>query len=416
MKSLFTGMLAAVLLTGLPAAVLSDWTENFDSYAPGPLPPQSDWEPWDGDAGAANFNVVADEFLSDPYSLEINGVDDAVHQYTGYAEGEWIYTAWQFIPSDAAGEATYFILMNTYVVGTHNNPDWSVQIACDPAANTVTDEHSLGTTSLLKDEWVEIRVEINLTTDTRTVYYNNVSLGELSWTGAASPGGALNIAAVDLWGNSTTYNVYYDDMSLMPAGPPPTNTPIPPTDTPLPPTATVPTGAPTNTPVPPTETSTPTETPIPPTDTPVIPTDTPVPPTDTPVPPTDTPVPPTDTPSGCDTTGVTIEMPSNFYQPGDECYCNAIVCNAEGTTLDGYPMFVILDVYGLLFFAPSFGDFDYYSETYEEDETIIQVLPSFTWPEGAGSASGILWYGAMTNPEITDLFGEFSMFTFGWGT
>lgn len=169
---------------------------------------------------------------------------------------------------------------------------------------------------------------------------------------------------------------------------------------------------PTRTPTPPTG-PTKTPTPIPPTWTPTTgPTDVP---TNTPVIPTDTPIPPTDTPAGCDTTGVTIYMPSNFFRPGDLCYCDAIVCNAEGSTLVGYPLFVILDVFGSYFFAPSFGDFDYYMMNFPPDETFVTVLPEFNWPEGAGSANGIIWYGAMTNPEMSALFGELGMFTFGWG-
>jgi YVTN family beta-propeller protein len=213
--------------------------------------------------------------------------------------------------------------------------------------------------------------------------------------------------------------------------PGPTNTPGPPTETPLPTETSPPTSTspPTDTPPPPTDTPVnPTATPVPPTDTPAPtntsiptftsppPTDTPVPPTDTPVVPTDTPVPPTNTPAECTTTGVTIFMPSDYYQPGDSCYCDASVCNAEGSSLNGYPLFVILDVYGFYNFAPSFSDYDYFDQSFPTGETIVNVLPAFTWPQNAGTASGINWYSAMTNPGITDLFGELGMFTFGWGS
>ncbi|MBN1355810.1 hypothetical protein JXA40_06010, partial [bacterium] len=191
---------------------------------------------------------------------------------------------------------------------------------------------------------------------------------------------------------------------------PPTHTPMPPTDTPLPPTPTVPTGAPTNTPVPPTNT------PVPPTDTPPVPpTDTPpVPPTDTPpVPPTDTPVEPTSTPD-CTVLGCEVDMPKNDFTGGDECYCDVYVCNPGSETYPQIPVFVILDVYGLYFFAPSFGEFDYYLKDITPGKMTINVLPSFTWPSGVGSASGILWYAAMTDAGITALFGELGIFSFGW--
>jgi hypothetical protein len=177
-----------------------------------------------------------------------------------------------------------------------------------------------------------------------------------------------------------------------PAGEP-TDTPVVPTNTPPPPTPTVPTGAPTNTAPPPT-------------DTPVVPTDTPVVPTDTPVAPTETPL--------CDTLGVNIEMPLEDYGPGDSCYTDVTICNPGTETYEDVPVFVILDVYGLYFFAPSFSDFDYYTRDVTPGLVVINVLPTFTWPPGAGTAAGINWYAAMTNAAITELFGEMDIFTFGW--
>jgi Subtilase family/Fervidolysin N-terminal prodomain len=200
---------------------------------------------------------------------------------------------------------------------------------------------------------------------------------------------------------------------------PPTDTPVPPTDTPIPPTETpVP---PTDTPVPPTDTPVPpTDTPVPPTDTPVSPTDTPVPPTDTPVPPTDTPVPPTDTPvpptstPECVILGCEVYMPSMDFTQGDSCYCDVTICNPGSETYESVPVFVILDVYGSYFFAPSFSDFDYYTQTVYPGKSMINVIPAFSWPGNVGSATNIMWYAAMTDSAITQLFGELGMFTFGW--
>ncbi|MBN1355090.1 hypothetical protein JXA40_02355 [bacterium] len=188
-----------------------------------------------------------------------------------------------------------------------------------------------------------------------------------------------------------------------------------------PPTAT-PTGTPTMTP---TVGSTQTAT-----NTPVLPTGTPIPPTntpeDTPKPPTNTPAEPSSTPAQTPTesptadyqaTGVTIVMPSDMYHRGDLCYCRVTVCNRTGSVISDHPLFVILDIYGSFFFAPSFSDYDnYLTDFFEfpEGETVVEVIPAFTWPEGSGTASGILWYAAMTDPAITRLFGEMDTWEFGW--
>ncbi|MBN1878785.1 hypothetical protein JW823_01625 [bacterium] len=182
------------------------------------------------------------------------------------------------------------------------------------------------------------------------------------------------------------------------ATPSPTSSP---TSTPTP----SPTGSGTITPPP---TATPTWTPT------IHPTVTPTQPTATPTDPTDTPTPPDE----CTTTGVTIDMPSQMFEAGDTCWCRALVCNAGAEPLNGYPLFVILDVYGQLYWAPSFNSvFDNYLMLYPEftvGVTTVQVLPEFSWPTNTGSVSGILWYGALTNPQITDIYGDFSVFSFGW--
>ncbi|GEM_PF-4512821 len=167
-----------------------------------------------------------------------------------------------------------------------------------------------------------------------------------------------------------------------------------------------------------TPSSTPTFTPTyPPTPTP------PPPPTNTPTPttipgsPTNTQLPasPTAEPTaGCSLLGCVINMPSNDFGSGDECYCNVTACNTDSYTYTDIPVFVVLDVAGSYFFAPDYSEFDFYTMTLPPGETVIPVLPSFEWPSGVGAFSGVNWYAAMTNPDITALHGELDIFTFGW--
>lgn len=143
-------------------------------------------------------------------------------------------------------------------------------------------------------------------------------------------------------------------------------------------------------------------------------------PTSTPTPPrTATPTShgPTATPAGCGETGVTIEMSDTALIPGDLCSVDAVICNADGSPLSGYPIFVILEVVGLYYFAPTFSEYDNYLAMYPSVPTgqlTIEVLPEFEWPSGVGEFSGAKWYGAMTNPGISDLYGTLSVVEFGW--
>ncbi len=157
-----------------------------------------------------------------------------------------------------------------------------------------------------------------------------------------------------------------------------------------------------------------------PTATPAAPTATPAGPTATPAMPTATPSPTsppgnTPTPAPCTSTGVTIEMPAAYFTAGDPFYCQAVVCNAETGELTGYPLFVILDIMGTYYFAPGFSAFEYYTQTFPMGDTTIDVLSEFAWPQGAGTFSGAMFYGALTDPDITSLFGTLGTVTFGWG-
>ncbi|MBN1878835.1 hypothetical protein JW823_01895 [bacterium] len=131
---------------------------------------------------------------------------------------------------------------------------------------------------------------------------------------------------------------------------------------------------------------------------------------------TSTPTPnPTSTPDACTSTGVTIRMPGTLFHPGDRFFCSIVVCNRESTPLDGYPLVVILDVFGQYFFAPSFDStFDFYSQIFPVGSSTTDVLPEFTWPQGAGTAAGVIWYAALTDQSVTSLVGQMDSWTFGW--
>ncbi len=128
---------------------------------------------------------------------------------------------------------------------------------------------------------------------------------------------------------------------------------------------------------------------------------------------TPTPHPTPDQPP-CPALGVKIKMPSNNFQPDDLCNCHAILCNPDATTYFNTPLFVILDLFGNLFFAPDFSDFDFLEIDLSPGVSIIEILPDFQWPAGAGNASGVFWYAGMTTPEMNALFGAMDIFEFGW--
>ena len=197
-------------------------SEDFDSYANGMLlTGVNGWGGWD-DTPAAVATVSNAQSHSPPNSVLIDtnpSDDDEVQQYVGaYCEGQWTYTIWQFIPSNFVG-TSYFILLNTYVDnGTKN---WSTQVQFRASDGVVEWDFEAEQLPLITNQWVEIRVEIDLDTDTQEFFYGGQQLGTRLWTdnGFLGGPGVLNIRAVDLYANvgGGASVVYYDDASLVPA-------------------------------------------------------------------------------------------------------------------------------------------------------------------------------------------------------
>jgi hypothetical protein len=235
---MFFGAVVGLVLA--PSAAMADWSDNFDSYAPGSINGQGGWHGWGADPSVAG-RVVTDMSLSAPQSQKIGGGTgtDSVHEYSGYTSGHWTYTARQFIPETFTGTApSYFIMVRQYT--DPSGPyAWSVQMGFNPTTGQV--DADVGGVQqhmpFIKGQWIPIRVEIYLDDDWAKLFYNNVLIddpalpdkpllgGGYQWSKGvfgSDTDGILNIAAVDLFDGYTTAGtpgssaVYYDNMSLTP--------------------------------------------------------------------------------------------------------------------------------------------------------------------------------------------------------
>ena len=202
------------LLVSVVALASPAWADDFEAYANGTsMFNVNGWTGWDNSPTAAG-TISNAQALSGSNSMYATGQNDVVHQFTGFTSGVYDITAWTYVPSTMTGQS-YFILLNTYAHGGPYN--WSAQIILDAQNNVVATDGMVfsGSATLIEDQWVELRFRVDLTADTQTLYYNNVSLGTGSWTDGVSGGGALNISAIDLWSNGAS-GMYYDDISILP--------------------------------------------------------------------------------------------------------------------------------------------------------------------------------------------------------
>ena len=208
--------------SGRAAAAVFD---DFESYAVGSnLHGLGGWAGWGGNASAGA--LVSSAFAFSPTrSVNITGASDLVHTFSGATNGQWVVSVMQYIPSTSTG-TNYVILMNTYRP-PYGAPDlnWSVQIQNNMVTGqTISDLGGGASLPLIKDQWVEVRCEINLDANSVSEFYNGQLLSTHVWQGGSGGPGLNEIQALDLFADNAA-PVYYDDVSLAPTGciPPPAN-------------------------------------------------------------------------------------------------------------------------------------------------------------------------------------------------
>lgn len=209
----------AVAASCLIAAASSQaqWSENFDSYASGSqVIGQGGWQGWDGSTTVGAL-VSATPSFSSPNSIRIYGTSttppanysDLVHKFSGYTSGTWIFSARQYIPSSATSGTSYFILLDRYADNATDD-NWAIQTSFDLAAGNLVEEQGPSSrVNIVRDQWVELRYEINLTANTVSAYYNGTRFSTHPW----QTNGINQIQAIDLY-SDVSGPVYYDNLSL----------------------------------------------------------------------------------------------------------------------------------------------------------------------------------------------------------
>jgi subtilase family serine protease len=215
------GTLALVVLsvvTGNCAA--SEFQADFEAYTPGVgVHGRDGWKGWDNVPGVDGrvSNLYA---YTGRNSLQVLGTTDIVHEFN-LTGGVWVLTAMQYIPHGGQG-TTDFILLNRYQDG--GPYDWSVQTEFDLTQGTITPlEGTTGSSATIRyDQWVEIRLVIDLAANTFEEWYNGVPVSVRIATGEWDDDAHGTLQALDLYGNGAS-SVYYDDVKIDRVGTAPTD-------------------------------------------------------------------------------------------------------------------------------------------------------------------------------------------------
>jgi hypothetical protein len=192
------------------------WSDNFDSYENGTVMYNvGGWSGWDDNPAAAGI-ITNLQSRSAPHSIMANDTVDAVHPLSGFEGGKWIITAWQYLPSNLSG-MSYFVVNSYY--SPNDTAFWVVELHFDPVTGKVNDalrdQSASQTVPIVFDQWVEIRIEADLTGGLGTIaqYYNGQLVFAGDWIAGAI--GQLAIGNIDLYAPHGT-PVFYDDISVVP--------------------------------------------------------------------------------------------------------------------------------------------------------------------------------------------------------
>ena len=197
-----------LVVTALLLATLAfaDWSDNFDSYTAGSgLAGQGGWFPWDNNM-AYDAYVSTTQARSGANSVDITPTSDIVQEFN-VMSGTPTITAWNYIPTGSTGDQ-FFILLTVYMGA---DGDWALQLkfACDDSQLIVTEGSAV--VPIVYDQWVEVKVEIDLGADTQTISYNGTAIETIPWSPTSM---IYQFDALDLFSDGGS-SIYWDDISVI---------------------------------------------------------------------------------------------------------------------------------------------------------------------------------------------------------
>ncbi len=206
-------ILAALATAGAASAASAQWSDNFDSYATGPLSGNGGWAVWC--SGGIDGAVDTAFAHSGTKSFRANTSTDMVQTFSGVTSGQWVFSCMTYVPTGTTGIGA-MVLLNQYPCPTVNS-QWSISTNIDADAGQVK-EWGGASVPLVTGQWVEYRLEIDLDADTFNELYNGQALVTGgTWSGNIQAGGLPQLQGLDLYSQSMN-GMYYDTISLTKAG------------------------------------------------------------------------------------------------------------------------------------------------------------------------------------------------------
>jgi hypothetical protein len=236
----FGSVLAA--LTVCAASASAQFSDGFESYASsasgtvfttGPAN-AGGWKQWQAFANSHTLCFGSGAAIGSHGGSQFVGTQlnsDLVHEFA-LTSGFWDISMWTYVPGSASpnpmGDSQWLVLLNNY--SDAGGFVWATQIEFDPSLgrvradagrSIVTNANQAVETPLVFDTWKQVRVEVDLTNNVATIFYDNIQMGDpFFWSlGPFGQNAATTIprlGAIDLYANDTTVPgfMYWDDVSI----------------------------------------------------------------------------------------------------------------------------------------------------------------------------------------------------------
>lgn len=230
--------LALAVLANAPLA-FGQFSDGFESYAVGNLPPQGGWIDF---GGSQPITVSTAQAHTGTKSMRLSeGTDTLGGTSSGYGSdvyknfaavgtistGRYEFSYWQFMEQAVDSVAFNYIttgrLPTTFETGLDLRGDpingsgvgANLAIVAQDVGGTLT---LIGSAPLVVGRWVEHKVDVNLATNLYTYSYDgNAIVTGQQWD--RTPGNGVTLGGINFWmqlGNTDGVNsaVYYDDFNL----------------------------------------------------------------------------------------------------------------------------------------------------------------------------------------------------------
>ncbi len=111
---------------------------------------------------------------------------------------------------------------------------------------------------------------------------------------------------------------------------------------------------------------------------------------------------------------VQLALSQSIFRTGDRFLLTASITNFLQEPFSDQPFVLVMDAYGSYFWYPGWtGQFEFDPMDLEVGTTEVTIL-NFTWPAASGTASGIRFYGAVLDQDLSNILGTWDWVQFGW--